>query len=141
VAIVLGIIFMTAMALVVIIFRHSIPPLFLGAHADEHTLALTALLLLMASTFFVADGVQTIAVGALRGLNDTRIPLLFSAGSFWLVGFASAWALGFPLGFGAVGVWAGLSLGIAVYAVLLVLRFHLLMRRGDLPATPGMAHA
>jgi multidrug resistance protein, MATE family len=137
VPIVLGIIFMTAMAVLVAIFRHSIPELFLGANADAHTVTLTATLLLLATTFFVADGVQTIAAGALRGLNDTRIPLLFAAGSFWLIGFVCAYALGFPLAFGAAGIWIGLSIGIAVYAALLVLRFHLLMRRGYRPAAPG----
>jgi MATE family multidrug resistance protein len=136
-AIVLGIIFMSAMALVVVAVRHTIPALFLGVRADAATITLTATLLSLAATFFIADGIQTVAAGALRGLNDTRVPLLFAAASFWLVGFVSACVLAFPLGFGAAGVWIGLSLGLAVYAALLVLRFQLLMRRGYLPAAPG----
>jgi len=136
-AIVLGIVFMSAMALLVATFREVIPLLFLGEDADAHTRALTQMLLLLGATFFIADGVQTIAAGALRGLNDTRIPLLLSAGSFWLVGFVTCYLLGFTLHLGAPGVWIGLSIGIAVYAVLLVWRFHALMRRGYLPETPG----
>jgi multidrug resistance protein, MATE family len=136
-AIVLGMVFMAAMAALVVATRHAIPMLFLGNSADAQTVALTATLLLLGATFFIADGTQTIAAGALRGLNDTRVPLLFAAGSFWIVGFMAAYALGFPLTFGAAGVWAGLSIGIAVYAALLVLRFHLLMRRSYLPAVPG----
>jgi MATE family multidrug resistance protein len=128
---------MATMAAVVVAIRHTIPVLFLGSGADPQTVALAALLLLVGATFFIADGTQTIAAGALRGLNDTRVPLLFAAGSFWLVGFVAAYALGFPFELGAGGVWAGLSIGIAVYAVLLVLRFHLLMRRGYLPAVAG----
>lgn len=132
-----GIVFMTAMAVLVGAFRNAIPAVFLGANADAHTVQLTAALLLVATTFFIADGIQVIAIGALRGLNDTRIPLVFSAISLWPAGFACAYVLGFPLGFGATGIWAGLSAGIAIYAVLLVLRFHLLMRRNYLPAVPG----
>ena len=125
------------MAGVIVAVRHGIPMLFLGVHGDAHTAALTATLLLLAATFFIADGIQTIAAGALRGLNDTRVPLIFAAASFWLVGFVAAYALAFPLGVGAPGVWAGLSIGLAVYATLLVWRFLALMRRGYLPDAPG----
>jgi Na+-driven multidrug efflux pump len=77
----------------------------------------------------VADGIQTVVAGALRGLNDTRVPLLFAAISYWLVGFPAACSLAFWTALGAVGVWIGLSCGTAVYAVLLILRFRLLARR------------
>jgi len=66
-------------------------------------------------------------------LNDTRVPLLFAAVSFWIVGFASCLGLAFPLGLGAIGVWIGLSLGTILYAVLLLWRFHALTARGTLP--------
>ena len=138
-AIVLGAIFMAAMTLIVIAARHVIPSLFLGAPSPESaaTAALAATLLLLGASFFIADGIQTIAAGALRGLNDTRVPLLFSAICFWLVGFTACYGLAFPLGLGAVGVWIGLSLGLAIYALLLVLRFHILTRRGYMPAVPA----
>lgn len=135
-AIMLGVVFMAAMALLVIAIRHEIPVLFLGVSADAQTAALTATLLLLAATFFLADGIQTIAVGALRGLNDTRVPLVYAAGSFWLVAFVAAYVLAFPLRVGAAGVWMGLSIGLAVYAVLLVVRFRSLTRRGYLPDVP-----
>src|SRR5262249_21721536 len=70
---------------------------------------------------------------ALRGLNDTRVPMLFAAVSFWLVGFASACLLAFPLGFGTIGIWTGFSLSVATYAALLILRFHRLTLHGYLP--------
>jgi len=54
---------------------------------------LTAVLLMVGATFFVADGIQTVAAGALRGMNDTRIPLLFPAISYWLIGFPAAYGL------------------------------------------------
>jgi MATE family multidrug resistance protein len=135
-AVLLGIAFMAVMAVVVVAVRHEIRVLFLGAGADAQTITLTATLLLVAATFFLADGIQTIAVGALRGLNDTRVPLLFAIASFWLIAFAAAYVLAFPLKLGAPGVWTGLSIGLAVYAVLLMVRFRALTSRGYLPEVP-----
>jgi MATE family multidrug resistance protein len=134
VAMLLGIVFMAAMTLAVIAGRFEIATIFLGT-APDATMQLTATLLLVGSTFFVADGIQTVAAGALRGLNDTRVPLLFATISYWLVGFTCAALFGFHTPLGATGVWVGLSCGTAVYAVLLVSRFHLLSRR-PLPAPP-----
>ncbi|MGH8429980.1 MAG: MATE family efflux transporter, partial [Solimonas sp.] len=134
-AIGLGVVFMATMTVLVALTRHHIPLLFLGADATDaaETIALAALLLVMGMSFFIADGVQTVAAGALRGLNDTRIPLAFAALSFWVIGFASCYWLAFPKGMGALGVWIGLSLGLAIYAILLVWRFHALTARGYLP--------
>jgi len=138
VALSLGALFMAAMTVVVAAGRNQIPLFFLGSSADDGaTAALAATLLVVGATFFVADGVQTIGAGALRGLNDTRIPLLFSAICFWIIGFGSSYRLGFSGGMGAVGIWIGLSAGIAVYALLLVWRFHVLTKRGYLPALPS----
>ena len=60
------------------------------AAASAARLELTATLLLVGATFFIADGIQTVAAGALRGMNDTRVPLLFATISYWLIGFACA---------------------------------------------------
>jgi MATE family multidrug resistance protein len=125
VAISLGIAFMTAMTLAVITGRSAIAEMFLG-EASDATARLAETLLLIGSTFFIADGIQTVAAGALRGMNDTRVPLLFATISYWLIGFTCAIVLGFWTTLGAAGVWIGLSCGTAAYAVLLVLRFRLL---------------
>jgi MATE family multidrug resistance protein len=77
-----------------------------------------------------------VANGALRGLNDTRVPMLFAALSFWLVGFTCCYALAFHAGYGVAGIWAGFTIGLLLYAVLLVWRFAVLTRRGVLPAAP-----
>ena len=70
---------------------------------------LAATLLLVGATFFVLDGLQSVAVGSLRGMKDTQMPLLFAAVSYWLVGFTLAYLLAFWTPLGAVGVWIGLS--------------------------------
>jgi MATE family multidrug resistance protein len=139
-AIGLGAAFMAAMVLVIVACRHVIPVLFLGPPDDAETsatVALAATLLAFGSTFFVVDGVQTIAAGALRGLNDTRVPLFFAAVSFWAIGFATSYTLAFPAGLRAIGIWTGFTVGLAVYAALLVWRFNALTRRGYMPDAPG----
>jgi len=128
VATLLGIALISILTLAVILTRFAIPRFFFGEVVESRgaVIELTATLLLVGSTFFIADGIQTVAAGSLRGMNDTRIPLLFAVISYWLIGFACACWLGFRTPLGAVGVWIGLSIGTAVYAVLLVLRFRLL---------------
>ncbi len=131
VAMLLGIVLSTILTLAVIITRGSIARFFLSettANADA-TIELAATLLAIGATLFVTDGLQGTAVGALRGLKDTRVPLLFAAISYWLIGFSSAYALAFYTPFGAIGVWIGLSLGTVVYATLLVLRFRRLANK------------
>jgi multidrug resistance protein, MATE family len=138
-AIALAAVFMAGMTLLVAVFRHAIPPLFLGAEAAgkaaAETAALAATLLALGATFFITDGIQTVAAGALRGLNDTRVPLAIAALSYWGAGVVAGYALAFAAGLGAVGVWIGLSVGTTVFAVLLLWRFHALTRTGHMPAS------
>ena len=130
-AMLLGVIVAVVLTVIVIACRFAIARIFLGAAATnaEAVIDLVATLQIVGATFFVTDGLQTIAAGALRGLKDTRMPLMFAATGYWLVGFPSAWVLAFHAGLGAVGVWIGLSVGSSVYACLLILRFHLLANR------------
>jgi len=129
VAIGLGLAFMAAMTLLVALTRHAIPQLFLGESVTAAATAqLTASLLVVGASFFMADGLQVVANGALRGRNDTRVPLLFAALGFWAIGFPCSYWLGFTAGLGPAGVWIGLAIGLAVYAALLVWRFHRLTR-------------
>lgn len=130
VALALGTVFMTVMTVAVLIVRYEIAGLFLGAGAsDASAVDLTAVLLLVGASFFICDGIQTVASGALRGMNDTRVPMLFAALGYWAIGFSASCLLGFVAGLGAVGVWIGLSIGTAIYAALLIVRFALLSKR------------
>jgi MATE family multidrug resistance protein len=131
---------MAAMTLIVGATRRAIPELFLGAADPQSTatMELAATLLALGASFFISDGVQAATGGALRGLNDTRMPLVTAALSYWIVGFVSCVWLGFRMDLGAIGVWIGLSLGTAVYAALLVWRFHALTARNYLPALPAL---
>jgi MATE family multidrug resistance protein len=94
-------------------------------------------LIMIAALFQVLDGVQVVAVGALRGYRDTAVPMLIAAVGYWVVGFTGGWALAFPLGWGPVGLWCGLALGLAVVACALTLRLELRGRprlRGAIPS-------
>jgi multidrug resistance protein, MATE family len=138
-AVILAVVFMVVMTIVIALTRHDIPQLFLGsdAPAGSETMTLAATLLVVGATFFVTDGAQSVIAGALRGLNDTRVPLLIAAFSFWGVGFVASYGFAFPLGYGAIGVWIGLSIGTSIFAVLLLWRFHALTRTRHLPEAPG----
>jgi MATE family multidrug resistance protein len=134
-AMALGAAILVALTLIVVAFREAIPPLFLGrdgAQAGE-TARLAAMLLLFGASFFVTDGLQGIAAGALRGLNDTRVPMLYAAFSFWGLGFTSAYALAFWHGYGVYGIWIGFALGLVTFAALLTVRFQNLTARRYLP--------
>jgi multidrug resistance protein, MATE family len=125
IAMALGIALSALLTLSVVIARIAVVRIFLGSDAPDAgpTIALAATLILVGATLFIPDGLQATASGALRGLKDTRVPLLFAAISYWVIGFSAAYAFAFLTPLGAIGVWVGLSLGTAVYATLLVLRF------------------
>jgi multidrug resistance protein, MATE family len=130
VALLLGVALTAAFTLLVVVSRFAIARLFLGnTGGADASVMLAATLLLIGATFFIGDGVQSIALGSLRGMNDTRVPLLFAVVGYWLIGFTTACLLAFWASLGAIGVWIGLSCGTAVYATLLVLRFRRLARR------------
>jgi len=89
----------------------------------QTVLAVGVSLLALAALFNLMDGAQVIALGLLRGVQDTAVPMVHAAISYWVVGIPVSFGLGFTLGLGAVGVWLGLVAGLAVAAVLLMWRF------------------
>ncbi|TGN73512.1 MULTISPECIES: MATE family efflux transporter [Bradyrhizobium] len=131
VAILLGTFIAALLTVAVIVARFEIAELFLekSAGGADATIGLAAELLIVAASLFITDAAQSIAAGGLRGLKDTRVPLLFVGIAYWLIGFSLGYVLGLKVGLGAIGVWVGLSIGTTIYATLLVLRFHLLASR------------
>jgi MATE family multidrug resistance protein len=102
--------------------------------SDPAVVSLAAQLLVLAGLFQLSDGIQVAANGALRGLKDTRIPMVMTMFAYWGVGMPVGWWLAFPRGLRARGMWMGLIAGLTVAAVLLTRRFWKLVR---LPAQPG----
>ena len=89
----------------------------------EAIVAYGSALLAVAALFQLADAAQVMALGLLRGVQDTRVPMVLASVSYWLIGIPASYALAFPLGLGGVGLWLGLVVGLAVAAVLLMVRF------------------
>lgn len=118
--------FMSLAAVCFWIFPRSIIGFFLNLSSPQNAdvIPLAVTLLGIAAVFQVFDGIQVSAAGVLRGLKDTRFPMLIGFGSYWLVGLSTGCVLGFGLDYGAPGVWWGLVIGLGTAAVLLLWRFH-----------------
>ena len=118
-----------AMSMVTIVVFVAMPEPLINAFLDsadpakEQIISIGIVLLAMAALFQLVDGAQAIALGLLRGVQDTRAPMVIAAISYWVVGIPCSYLLGFVFDFGGVGVWWGLVIGLAFAAVLLLLRF------------------
>ena len=117
--------FMAVMAVTIAAARNPILGLFLdaGDPGNQRTIAIGATFLVIAGVFQIFDGAQAVALANLRGLKDTRVPMLVTAFGYWAIGFPVGLLLAFPLALGGVGVWWGLALGLMVVAVLATWRF------------------
>jgi len=129
VALALGVSFMAAAAILLWSAPRAIIGVYLDvdAPANQGVVATAMRLIFIAALFQVFDGTQAVAVGALRGYRDTKMPMLFAAIGYWGIGLFGGWWLAFRLGYGAPGLWWGLALGLAVVAPLLGAR---LLRAG-----------
>ncbi len=96
---------------------------------DSHVQLVAIQLLYMAAIFQIPDGLQVAGASALRGLKDTRIPLLANIFAYWMVGLVLAYSLGFIWDYGPKGMWVGLIAGLVVAALFHNLRFRYLSRR------------
>ena len=123
VAMVLGTAFMACAAVFLWLRPEWIISIYAGMDPDPEMARLAATLLGIAAVFQLVDGVQATASGALRGLKDTRVPMLIGAVSYWGVGMGTGATLAFGAGWGSRGLWWGLTAGLAAAAVLLVARF------------------
>jgi putative MATE family efflux protein len=93
------------------------------APAEAHVVALAIRYLAVAAVFQLFDGAQAVTAGALRGVQDTRVPMLIAGVGYWVAGFGTAVVLGFGLKWQGVGIWAGLAIGLIVVSTLLVWRW------------------
>lgn len=134
-AIALGGGFMGLTALAMLIF----PRLLLSAYVDVSAPANAALLgfalqyMVVAAAFQLFDGLQAVAMGALRGLQDTRVPMAIALFGYWVMGLASSLFLGFHTSLEGTGVWLGLLVGLVVVAGLMMIRWGRRERLGLLP--------
>jgi MATE family multidrug resistance protein len=80
--------------------------------------------------FQVFDGAQAIGSGMLRGLHDTRVPMVFAAVGYWGIGLSLAVLLGFATPLAGIGIWIGLAAGLAAVAVMMTTRWIMRERLG-----------
>jgi MATE family multidrug resistance protein len=127
----LGVGFMGLTALVML----SVPDLLVSAFVDRsdpanaRVVSLAVSFLFVAAIFQVVDGAQVVGAGMLRGLHDTRVPMIYAAFGYWVIGLSVALGLAFGLDWGGVGIWTGLATGLAAVAVMMIARW---MRRDRL---------
>ena len=118
-----GMMCLTALALIIA------PTFFIGAFIDlgqiknAPVVPLAISYLAIAALFQIADGAQVVGAGMLRGLHDTKIPMLYALLGYWGIGFPLAVMLGFFTPLSGVGIWLGLASGLAVVAVLMLRRW------------------
>lgn len=126
VALALGVTYMAIMAVVLIAAPRTIASIYVDIEAPPNRglVGIALYLLAIAAIFQIFDGVQAIAAGALRGYRDTTVPLLLAVIGYWGIGFAGGWFLAFPAGYGPLGLWSGLAVGLAAVALMLTLRLH-----------------
>ncbi|RAR75466.1 MATE family efflux transporter [Flavobacterium aciduliphilum] len=119
-------------AILFVIFHQIVPPLFLDMDNpmqlvdNQEVVVIAANLLLIAAIFQISDGIQVVVIGALRGLQDVKVPMYITFFAYWIVGFPISYYLGIYTDLKAVGVWIGLLAGLTAAALFLYLRFHYL---------------
>jgi len=125
----LTIIFETVFALIFVIFHNYLPHLFLNmtdsaqAIDNREIIIIASKLLLVAAVFQISDGIQVVALGALRSLQDVKVPMYITFVAYWIVGFPISYYLGRHTDLGATGIWIGLLAGLTSAALFLYIRF------------------
>lgn len=119
-AIAMSAVFMFFMAFVLLASRFFLPSIYIS---DPVVINLSASLLIFAAMFQIPDGMQVSAIGALRGLQDVKIPALLTFVSYICIGIPASFILAFHLDFGPAGIWIGLLVGLSLSALFNTLRF------------------
>ena len=127
----LGVGFMAAMAALIWLFPRELVGLFLDRSSENaRVIELAVTFLTVAAVFQIFDGSQVVAAGMLRGLHDTRVPMLFALFGYWVIGIGVGVWLAFERGRQGMGIWAGLATGLEIVAALMVGRWALRARLG-----------
>ena len=126
----LGILLAVFFALIFFIFHKSLPNIYVDLNDAENyvdnmeVLSIASNLLLAAAFFQISDSIQVVVLGALRGLQDVKIPTILTFISYWCVGFPVSYFLGKEEMYGSFGIWLGLLAGLTTASVLLFIRFN-----------------
>ncbi len=117
---VMVLIFMGLWALLFLLSREALASLYID---DEAVISLAGPLIVVAGFFQLSDGAQVVMTGALRGLQDVKIPMWLIFVAYWVLALPMGYLLSFTLGLGAIGIWIGLFAGLTITALLVFRRF------------------
>lgn len=130
-AIILEIVF----ALIFVAFHQYLPEIFVSSKQglnlaeNQEVLKIASHLLLVAAVFQISDGIQVVVLGALRGLQDVKVPMYITFIAYWVIGFPTSIYLGLYTNLGAIGIWIGLCAGLTAAALFLYIRFEKLTKK------------
>ena len=127
--ILIALVFMSCWAVLFILGRNFLPTIYID---NAEVIALASPLIVIAGFFQLSDGAQVVCTGALRGLQDVKVPSAFIFIAYWVIGLPLGYALGFKAGYGSVGIWYGLLIGLTLTALAMFIRFRRLLQ--TLPA-------
>lgn len=122
-------------AIIFFVFNEQLPMLYLDLDDAENfadnteVIAIASKLLIAAAIFQISDTVQILVLGALRGLQDVKVPTIITFISYWLIGFPICWILGKEEVYGSFGIWIGLIVGLTITSILLSFRFNYLTKK------------
>lgn len=132
---ILGVIFAVIAAVSFLALRDVLPKIYVDLDDpinfidNAEVVAIASSLLFAAAIFQISDSLQVVALGALRGLQDVKIPTIITLVSYWCVGFPISFVLGKEDVYGSTGIWIGLIAGLTCAAVFLFARFHYLTKK------------
>lgn len=126
VALLLVVVFMTAMMLLILVFNRFFVELYIS---DNEVIVIALKLMLIAAVFQLSDGVQVVSLGILRGISDVNIPTWITMFAYWGLSLPLGYFLAFNLEMDAIGIWVGLLAGLTASAVLLTARFYYLIKK------------
>lgn len=131
----LGSVFAVGFGLLFFVFHNYLPRIYVDYNDAKNLIDNTEVvkiasqLLIAAAIFQISDSIQVIVLGALRGLQDVKIPTVITFVSYWLIGFPVSWFLGKEEAYGSFGIWLGLLAGLTTAAILLYIRFNYLTKQ------------
>tara|TARA_R110002073_G_scaffold40547_5_gene115090 strand:- start:201048 stop:202367 length:1320 start_codon:yes stop_codon:yes gene_type:complete len=122
-------------ALIFVLFNTDLPMLYVDQNdlinqSDNfEVISIASKLLIVAAIFQISDGIQVVVLGALRGLQDVKIPTLITFIAYWVIGFPISYFLGKEHMYGSEGIWMGLLAGLTASAIMLYIRFNYLTKK------------
>ena len=123
--IIMALLFMLAWAVLFIVGRNFLPTIYID---DIEVIKIATPLIVIAGFFQLSDGAQVVCTGALRGLQDVKMPTVYIFIAYWIIGLPLGYYLGFKAGLGSTGIWYGLLIGLTLTAIAMFIRFRTLLK-------------